>query len=310
MKRDPFEQALAPARGDCGLPVWYRATPWFLTWLAVQGCAGFVARPETLPSRQAVVLAQLVVHSDFSLPAHHRLLDDLAAERGELLSKLNLPESEEPIHVYLFETEDRLHSFLRQHYPQFPLRRAFFVESDTRLAVYAHWGDRVAEDLRHEVAHGYLHSVVPRIPLWLDEGLAEYAEVPRGNAGLNRPHVQLLARLLAQGWRPHLARLEQLAAATDMTQADYAEAWAWSHWLLETDPARRELLNAYLGAIRRDGAAPPLSDWLRQSFGEAELLLSAHIDGLARRAVALGGDRQSPPHALSGPAAVALQRAG
>ncbi len=49
----------------------------------------------------------------------------------------------------------------RANIPSFPARRAFFVETDTRLAVYAYWGDRIAEDLRHEVAHGYLHACVP-----------------------------------------------------------------------------------------------------------------------------------------------------
>ena len=58
-------------------------------------------------------------------------------------------------------------------------RRAFFVETDTQLSVYAQWGDRVAEDLRHEVTHGYLHAVVPNVPLWIDEGLAEFL---RGSA--------------------------------------------------------------------------------------------------------------------------------
>ena len=73
--------------------------------------------------------------------------------------------------------------YLTRNFPSVPSRRAFFLETDTRLAVYAHWSDRVAEDLRHEVAHGYLHSVVPGLPLWLDEGLAEYFEVPRGQNG-------------------------------------------------------------------------------------------------------------------------------
>ncbi|GIT30210.1 MAG: hypothetical protein Ct9H300mP1_22560 [Planctomycetaceae bacterium] len=33
------------------------------------------------------------------------------------------------------------------------------------------------EDLRHEFTHGVLHSSLKRVPLWLDEGLAEYFEV-------------------------------------------------------------------------------------------------------------------------------------
>ena len=108
--------------------------------------------------------------------------------------------------MYLFPTAERFESFMHVRYPDLPLRRAFFVESDTRLMVYAYWGDRVAEDLRHEVAHGYLHGVVPRLPLWLDEGLAEYFEVPPGMAGLNRPHVELLADAATHDWRPNLPR--------------------------------------------------------------------------------------------------------
>jgi hypothetical protein len=142
----------------------------------------------------------------------------------------------------------------------------------------------VAEDLRHEVAHGFLHAVVPQLPLWLDEGLAEYAEVPRGEAGLNRPHVRLLAQRLAGDlWRPNLERLEQLDSVAEMTQLDYAESWAWVHLLMETDPARRELLQAHLQMLRRDGKAPPLSARLRPSFPQLDAMLADHIRSLTGR---------------------------
>ncbi|HUY36139.1 MAG TPA: hypothetical protein VMV69_25595 [Pirellulales bacterium] len=251
---------------------------------AFSGCANWLAPRPALPARHTLVLDPLIVYSDFPLPPHHRLLDDVAAERGDLMSKLNLPKSEESIHVYLFDTEATFQAFVGQHFPEFPARRAFFVESDTRLAVYAHWGDRVSEDLRHEVAHGYLHAVVPQLPLWLDEGLAEYAEVPRGDAGVNRPHVNLLAaRLAGDVWRPNLERLERLHLVADMTQLDYAESWAWVHLLMETDPARRELLQAYVQSLRRDGKAPPLSARLRPWFPQLDAMLADHIHALAEK---------------------------
>ena len=129
-----------------------------------------VQRCTSLPSRKSqatsTVLDQLVVFSDSSLPQRHRLLEELNGQRGLLRSKLNLASSDERIYVYLFGSADELKTFLRAKYPAFPDRRAFFVETDTRLEVYAYWGDRVAEDLRHEVAHGYLHSMVPHLPLW------------------------------------------------------------------------------------------------------------------------------------------------
>ncbi len=157
------------------------------------GCASPLASRLVPPDRNILVRDQLVIHGDFPLAAHHRLFEELTSQRADLCRRLALPCSDEPIHVYLFESPERFEGFIKLHYPQFPDRRAFFVETDTKLSVYAQWGDRMAEDLRHEVTHGYLHSVVPNVPLWLDEGIAKFYEVPRGQRGLNRP---LLDRLV------------------------------------------------------------------------------------------------------------------
>lgn len=249
--------------------------------LTAWGCASALSKPGKLPAPNGIELGQLVVHSDFPLPPHHRLLDDLVAEREELLAKLTLVASDEPIHVYLFDSDSEFQTYIERHYPQFPVRRAFFVQTDTRLAVYAKWGDRVAEDLRHEVAHGYLHAIVPTIPLWLDEGLAEYFEVPRGQSGLNRPHVQLLlSQIYERGWRPNLERLEALQSAAEMSQLDYAEAWAWVHFLIETDPPRRQLVTQYLQALRKEGKAEPLSAPLRRAFPHPEQALTQYVHAL------------------------------
>ncbi|HEX3869558.1 MAG TPA: DUF1570 domain-containing protein [Pirellulales bacterium] len=248
---------------------------------ALAGCMSLAEKRDALPTRNAIVFDQLVVNSDFPLPKHDRMLADLRVLRGDVMERLNLEASNEPIHVYLFDNEDRFRSFLAQHHPEFPARRAFFVESDARLAVYAQWGDRVAEDLRHEVTHGYLHSVVHDIPLWIDEGIAEYFEVPRSDVGLNRPHISLLlTRLDRNEWKPNLARLEHLQDAGDMAQEDYAEAWAWTQWLLDTEPRRRELLQNYLQAVRKAGSAEPLSTTIEQIDPGAAQLLVAHLQSL------------------------------
>ncbi len=250
--------------------------------LAGEGCVPLATTRLTLPAGQTVVRDQLVIHSDFRLAASHRLLEELAARRIDLKNRLGIPVSDEPIHVYLFEDANRFEAFVRLYYPEFSSRRAYFLETDTRLQVYAQWGDRVAEDLRHEVTHGYLHSVVPNLPLWLDEGLAEYFEVPRGSRGLNRPHLaELVGRLQLGQWEPDLKRLEALDRPFDMTQHDYAEAWAWTHFLLEGDPDYGRLLHEYLVALRRHGLADPLSERLGRRLADPEAALVEHIERTA-----------------------------
>jgi hypothetical protein len=248
------------------------------------GCNVWRQPAPALPARNTVVLDQLLISSDFELPAHHRLLDEIRMQRVDLSQTLALGVSDEPIHVYLFESAPVFAEFMHSHYPTFPQRRAFFVETDTRLTVYAHWGDRVAEDLRHEVSHGYLHSILRNLPLWLDEGLAEYFEVPRGTHGLNQPHIDELLAALAEGtWQPNLERLEILPSSADMTQLDYAESWAWVHLLLETTPERRILLQQHLATLRREGIAPPLSVRIRELGIEPQRTLVDYLQQLAVR---------------------------
>lgn len=248
------------------------------------GCAVLATHPLALPDQYTVVRGQLCVHSDFPLPANHRLLEELTVRQADLEQKLGLPGSDEPIHIYLFENGDQFHQFVRLRYPGFPRRRAFFVETDTYLRVYAQWGDHLAEDLRHEVTHGYLHSVIPDIPLWLDEGLAEYCEVPRSQQGLNRAHWEHLAeRARESGWRPDLVRLEHLEPSQNLSQTDYAEAWAWVHFLLESGSERLRVLREYLAEIRQKGGAPPLSVRLARLDTDPTQALLAHLDRLAGR---------------------------
>lgn len=252
--------------------------------LLIAGCATTWTKPQLdLPDRYTIVRDQLVIHCDFQVPARHRLLDELSARREDLRRELAYASSDEPIHVYLFEDADRFREVVLEERPEFPNRRAFFVESDTRLEVYAHWGGYVGEDLRHEVTHAYLHSVLPNIPLWLDEGLAEYFEVPRGRHGLNHDHLnRIVARPPVEPkgavtpptspreslYRlPDLARLESLPANQFLPQDDYAECWAWVHFLLESSSETKLLLREYLYRLHVDGSTVPLSSRMAWRFG-------------------------------------------
>jgi hypothetical protein len=246
------------------------------------GCATVRAVP-ALPEDSQVAREQLIVYSDFKLPKRHRLIEEVSALRADVSRLLDIPVSDEPIHVYLFEDAGTYREYVREYYPGLQDRRAFFVETDTRLTVYAHWGDQVAEDLRHEVTHGYLHAVVPNLPLWLDEGLAEYFETPRGWNGLHAAHLQLLDSLAQSGWEPSLTRLEQKVQLEEMSQQDYAEAWLWLHFLLNTTRERRLLLQSHLAVQREQAQAPRFSAALLANEPDATAQLREHLRQLAAK---------------------------
>ena len=90
-----------------------------------------------------------------------------------------------------------------------------------------------ALDLTAEESHGLLHASLESVPLWLDEGLAEYFEVVSSQPGpVNSDYVRLLGLSLSNGWRPDLRGLEELESVNSMRREHYREAWAWVHYML------------------------------------------------------------------------------
>ena len=119
-----------------------------------------------------IVEEQLRLHAQASNPGQARMLEELVTLRHQIQHKtgLSFPETAMPIDIYLFDDESSFKSFTSASNAVFADRRAFFIGSKDALNVYGFWGMQVAEDLRHEVTHGYLHSIRPDIPLWIDEG--------------------------------------------------------------------------------------------------------------------------------------------
>ncbi|MCH2115377.1 MAG: DUF1570 domain-containing protein [Pirellulales bacterium] len=254
-------------------PTWV-AGSWLVS-IALCGCQTLLTQTKSLPFQHEIVRGQLVLHSDFPLPQEHRLINDLVAARHQVQFKLGLTPNEEPVHIYLFAEKAAYYDYLQIHFPGFMNRRALFVETNIALSVYAHWGDHVAEDLRHEVVHGYLHAAVPNLPLWLDEGLAEYFEVARSRHGLNESHVEFLRDRRGESF--DLARLEKLTSAEDMTQEDYAESWAWVYFLLESADDRQSLLTDYLADLSQGNSGPTLSKRLHKRLATPELTLAEYL---------------------------------
>jgi len=232
-------------------------------FLACAGCSPTSNRLATFSADAGAtaVGGQLLVYADFPIGDDNPLLVELVGQREAISQSLAVTIEPRPIRIFLFATRDRYLAHQRQHLAGWPQRRACFVETDGDLAVYAHAGDNVAQDLRHEVAHGYLHAAVAGLPLWLDEGLAEYFELPPEAGGFHRQHLALLADRLHGGWQPDLSRLEQLTEAGQMRQLDYAEAWAWVYLLLKTEPQRKRMLQDYLQSLSRGQAASLAAFW-------------------------------------------------
>jgi hypothetical protein len=229
-------------------------------------------------------VSQYFFLSDFEIKKDLPLFRELADMRDQIHKTLQLPSSTSIIQVYLFEDIDRYERFMKVRWPDLPKRRAFFIAQPRpmggeELLVYTYWGsgDRIQQDLRHELTHALLHSVLKDVPLWLDEGLAEYFEIPPGKSGVNPDHLKLLRRGPGGPLISDLARLEQLTQVEQMTPAEYREAWAWVHLMLHSNDEARKVLVGYLRELRSTKSPGPLRPRLAAIFPTPELELDRHL---------------------------------
>jgi hypothetical protein len=233
-----------------------------------------------LPGKNSVRVSQYVFLADFEIKKNQPIFKELADLREQVHKELQLPSSNAMIQVYLFEDKERYEQFMQTKYPDLPKRRAFFVAQPRRLGgaedllVYTYWGDRIRQDLRHELTHALLHSVLKEVPLWLDEGLAEYFEMPPGWNGINYQHVEQLRRGPTQF---DLARLEQLNEVQQMTPAEYREAWAWVHLMLRSTPQAKRVLTGYLQELRTNPRPSPLRSRLAAAVPSLDTAMDRHL---------------------------------
>jgi hypothetical protein len=248
--------------------------------------AGDGAGGPAAPGKFSFRVSPYVFLSDFEIPRDLPLFQELARLRDQVYKELLLPPGTATVQVYLFETKERYERYMQARYPDLPSRRAFFVAQPRSvggaedLLVYTYWGERLRQDLRHELTHALLHSVIKDVPLWLDEGLAEYFELPPQNEGVNPAHVERLCLVLGRDYRPDLARLESLKQVDQMNPAEYREAWAWVHLMLHTRPEARAALLTYLQQLRAKRHPGPLQAQLAKVFPALDDVFQAHLTRL------------------------------
>ena len=205
------------------------------------------------------------------------LLVEMSALQLDVETLLNLKAGENPVEVNLFRTKGSYQSYLRQRVPEGMFRPALFVKSEDmgRVYVYRRWG--FEKDVRHECTHAVLHNTLPYVPLWLDEGLAEYFEVSRADRAKRNPHLAELKRRVYFGWKPNIKKLETLESLQEMDASDYRDSWAVVHYLLHGPQEVRQVLADYLYDIQTGNLAGKLSSKLAAKVPDYDARVATHI---------------------------------
>jgi hypothetical protein len=240
----------------------------------------------TEPIRQWTTQRQIGrfhIHSDIDLPKDEPLLGELGNIEGEVSRLLAIPTADQPIHVVLFGNAKEYGRYIKEYYPTVPERRALFIQGRGPGMLFAHWHADVRTDIRHEVVHGLLNGKSSPLPLWLDEGLAEYFEVPEPSRMSGNPHLARVIEGLDRDYVPSLSELEQLASIEQLGTHQYRDSWAWVHFLLHRKPQTRQLLVQKLTMHRNKQDSPPLSRMVAVEQSDWRLEFIEHFRALTKK---------------------------
>jgi hypothetical protein len=141
------------------------------------------------------------------------------------------------------------------------------------IALVRDWDEGTMRVVFHEYAHLITANIAGSIPVWLNEGLAEFYStfetVGDREALIGRPVPGHLNRLN----QTRLLPLEELLTVKhdsalynegDRRSVFYAQSWALTHLLLVAQPSRRDKLGTYVAKV--ENGMPPMEAW-QTSFG-------------------------------------------
>lgn len=245
------------------------------------GTAGLPAAANTAPGKHATRRGYYVLYHDFEVDRDDPLFAELDALPDRVFGELRLPPGNTVIQVFLFDTRERYQRYMKAHYRNLPDdRRAYMIAvpriggGPDELKVFTWMGDHLRTDLQHELTHALLRSVLKDVPMWLDEGLAGFFEVPPDADGVNPNHLEILRR---GPFQPNMARLEELRAVAQMQKPEYREAWAWVHLMLRGSPEAGAVLRDYLQALRTNPNPGPLLPRLKEAVPDPDVVLAEHL---------------------------------
>jgi hypothetical protein len=218
-----------------------------------------------------------ICQATFPLKEYEPLLAELQELQPELVRVLGVSPAPVPVYIYLFSDAQSHRRYLEEHYPDVPYRPALFVKEGGLAGVYAYRHDALAVDLRHECTHALLHASLPMVPLWLDEGIAKYFEVPETQRAFEHPYFGWLRWEMRLGMIRTVSDLEQRRDLSEMGASEYRYSWAWVHFMLHGPEAAHTVLVHYLADIRRGQIAGNLSEQLEHAVPNSTEQMVRHF---------------------------------
>lgn len=198
-------------------------------------------------------------HADFDVRSRDGLIAELKRLRTDISETLGIRINSEVVHMVLFSNNRNYRDYLREYFPDLPDRRAMYIKRRGPGMVFAYQNREMDVDLRHETTHALLNASLAYVPLWLDEGIAEYFEPIAAHRHARNSHLAAVKIRALLGQVPDLGSLESVSELSEMSAGNYRDAWSWVHFMLHESEQSRATLTRFLEDIQSGIPPGPLS---------------------------------------------------
>lgn len=230
---------------------------------------------------QTVVTGPFIFTSDLAVSELEALSAELLGLERRITTEMKLPRLTVPVRAYLFQSKTRYLNYIQQNFPTLhrsaSTRKAIFLLRDGAPHIFVFNTATLRGDIRHEFTHALLNTSVQGVPLWLDEGLAEFYGAPDGS-GYQARHANLVRSRFQQGGNVGLARLESLTDHQQMGTPEYAAAWSWTHFMMRGPAEVNSLIPTYLASLRSDTPTEQIQTRLYQCLQDPYRSWRSHIE--------------------------------
>ena len=196
-----------------------------------------------------------------------------------------------PTVVIVFPS-DRAFTPFKPLYQGKPIASAgFFIgRQDTNYIAVVTEGD--TDRLRivfHEYAHLVISNVLRNVPVWLNEGLAEFYCTYELRGAREAVLGKVIPHHLLRLQETRLLKLDELLSVNrdsplynekDRRSVFYAQSWALTHWILRSQPDKTKALFTYLDRV--SAGALPTDAW-KEAFGATNV--ERELEDYVRRRV-------------------------
>lgn len=208
---------------------------------------------------------QFAVYSTVSMLTLEPHLEALRTLPTELAETLKIQIAATPIHIVVLSDRASLDLYAKKVLPNAPSRQALYIRHRGPGLVLTYFHKNWIQDVRHECTHALLDASGLTLPIWQDEGLAEYFETSSGQLIHHASHLKSVQQQIRFGQIVDLQTIETTEMQQGLDGKGYRDAWSIIAFLLNASTETRAKYQQYLQEQQSKQAARLLSHRIREA---------------------------------------------